>query len=319
MSDVYVSHFASALGSKVQTVEQAEKAGQLFSPAAALRDAGFESHHICPDDENSYHLAARAFADSGIDPQAIDAMIYSTCLPLNGNIGDVGNTENFADSRDVKHLMRFPASKLQAEFGMDNAFIIGLNQQACTGMLGALRIARNMLYSEDGLKQILCITADRFPQNAIYEQAYNLISDGAAACLVSREAQGFRLLDIHHISNGAMVNASDDETVGSYFNYTCRLIDEALERAAYTMQDIRWVVPQNTNRKAWNILSGLLNLQSSQAFFPVMGQTGHVISADNIINLEQLQQSEQLSSGDRVLTFMAGFGSNWQCAILEAI
>jgi 3-oxoacyl-[acyl-carrier-protein] synthase-3 len=316
MSDVFLSHFSSALGSKVQTVEQAEKAGQLFSPAAALRDAGFESHHICPDDENSYHLAARAFADSNIDPQAIDAMIYSTCLPLNGDVGDTGN---FADSRDVKHVMRFPASKLQAEFGMDNAFIIGLNQQACTGMLGALRIARNMLYSEDGLKQILCITADRFPQNAIYEQAYNLISDGAAACLVSREAQGFRLLDIHHISNGAMVNASDDETVGSYFNYTCRLIDEALERAACTMQDIRWVVPQNTNRKAWNILSGLLNLQSSQAFFPVMGQTGHVISADNIINLEQLQQSEQLSSGDRVLTFMAGFGSNWQCAILEAI
>jgi 3-oxoacyl-[acyl-carrier-protein] synthase-3 len=316
MSDVFLSHFSSALGSKVQTVEQAEKAGQLFSPAAALRDAGFESHHICPDDENSYHLAARAFADSNIDPQAIDAMIYSTCLPLNGDVGDTGN---FADSRDVKHVMRFPASKLQAEFGMDNAFIIGLNQQACTGMLGALRIARNMLYSEDGLKQILCITADRFPENAIYEQAYNLISDGAAACLVSREAQGFRLLDIHHISNGAMVNASDDETVGSYFNYTCRLIDEALERAACTMQDIRWVVPQNTNRKAWNILSGLLNLQSSQAFFPVMGQTGHVISADNIINLEQLQQSEQLSSGDRVLTFMAGFGSNWQCAILEAI
>ena len=316
MSNVYLSHFSSALGSRVQSVEQAEEAGQLFSPAAALRDAGFESHHICPDDENSYHLAARTFADSGIDPQAVDAIIYSTCLPLNG---DVGNTEKFADSRDVKHVMRFPASELQAEFGMDNAFIIGLNQQACTGMLGALRIARSMLYSEEGLKQILCITADRFPQGAKYEQAYNLISDGAAACLVSREAQGFRLVDVHHISNGAMVNASDDETVGSYFNYTCRLIDEALERAGYTMQDIRWVVPQNTNRKAWNILSGLLSLQSAQAFFPVMAQTGHVISADNVINLEQLQQSGQLSSGDKVLTFMAGFGSNWQCAILEAI
>jgi 3-oxoacyl-[acyl-carrier-protein] synthase-3 len=215
--------------------------------------------------------------------------------------------------------MRFPASTLQAEFGMDNAFIMGLNQQACTGMLGALRIARNMLHGEEGLNRILCITADRFPQNAKYEQAYNLISDGAAACQVSREQQGFRLLDVHHISNGAMVNASDDETVGSYFNYTCRLIDEALERAGYTIQDIRWVVPQNTNRKAWDILSGLLKLQSSQAFFPVMAATGHVISADNIINLSQLQQSEQLCSGDRVLTFMAGFGSNWQCAILEAI
>ncbi len=316
MSVVYVSHLASALGSDTQTVEQAEAADQLVSDAKSLRDAGFESHHVCPVDENSYQLAARAFVESGIDAGTIDAIIYSTCLPVNGNICDV---KKFDCSRDVKHLMHFPASELQAEFGMQNAFVIGLNQQACTGMLGALRLARNMLHGEESLERILCITAERFPQNAKYEQSYNLISDGAAVCLLSREPQGFRLVDVHHITNGAMVNATDDETVGSYFNYTCRLIEEALERAGTVLSEIHWVVPQNTNRKAWQILSRLLGLEPSQAYFPSMATTGHVISADNIINLAALRDSDQLRSGDKILTFMAGYGSNWQCALLEAV
>jgi len=50
-----------------------------------------------------------------------------------------------------------------------------------------------------------------------------------------------------------------------------------------------------------------------------MKQTGHVISADNIINLAELRSSSHLEEGDLVLTFMAGYGSNWQCALLEAV
>jgi 3-oxoacyl-[acyl-carrier-protein] synthase-3 len=316
MNATYVSHLASSLGSNRQSVETADQCHQLVSPAAALRDAGFESHHVCPAGESSYQLAARALEASGIETSNVDVIIYSTCLPLNGNLDDF---RKFEESRDVKHLMHFPASELQAEYGMQNAIVIGLNQQACTGMLGALRLARSMLIAEPDIHRVLCITADRFPNNAKYEQSYNLISDGAAACLVSREKLGFRLIDVHHITNGAMVDASDDETVGSYFNYTCRLIGEALTRAGLAMDEVRFVVPQNTNRKAWQILTSLLALNPAQAFFPSMQSTGHVISADNIINLAALQASGDLNPGDKVLTFMAGYGSNWQCAIMEAV
>jgi 3-oxoacyl-[acyl-carrier-protein] synthase-3 len=316
MSDVYLSHLASALGSRLQSVDDADEAGQLFSQASALRDAGFESHHICADGESAYHLAARAFAKSKAEPSTVDVIVYSTCLPLNGNIR---NGAEFDESGDVKDLMHFPASELQSEFGLGNAFVIGLNQQACTGMLGALRLGRNMLRAEQDLRNVLCITADRFPKAAKYEQSYNLISDGAASCLLSREAQGFRLIDVHHITNGAMVDASDDETVGSYFNYTCSLLQESLARADMEMADIRWVVPQNTNTKAWQILSRLLGLRAEQAYFPSMAATGHVISADNIINLAALADSGELDPGDRIITFMAGYGSNWQCALLEAV
>ena len=315
MSAVYLDHLARSLGSISQTVEAAGAANQLVSPVAALRESGFTSHHVCAPGETAYDLAARALRASNIDASAIDAIVYSTCLPQNGSDSD---TDKYAATGDVKFLMQFPASRLQAEFGMERAIVIGLNQQACTGMLGALRLARNLLQTEAVFSQILCVTADRFPAGAKYEQAYNLISDGGAACIVSREQGGMRLLDVHQISNGAMVAASDDETVGSYFNYTCRLVEETLQRCATSLEDIRWVVPQNTNRKAWRILAGLLGLTEAQAFFPSMQSTGHVISADNIINLAELQQCGELKTGDRILTFMAGFGSNWQSAVLEA-
>ena len=314
MSGVYLGHLASALGSCAESVEDAGRYGRLRSEAGALRDAGFDMHHVCDDVEDSYTLARRAFDASGIDPQVVDAIVFSTCLPANAAANDDGA---FATSRDVKHLMQFPASRLQAEFGMRSAFVIGLNQQACTGMLGALRIARNLLLAEPGIKNVACVTADRFPEHALYEQSYNLISDGAAACLVSRTTGPFRLLDVHHVTNGAMVDANDDETVGSYFNYTSRLINEALQRAGLSMDAIQWVVPQNTNRKAWEILSGLLDIDESQAFFPTMAGAGHVISADNIMNLAALHTAALASPGERVLTVMAGYGSNWQWALLE--
>ena len=45
---------------------------------------------------------------------------------------------------------------------------------------------------------------------------------------------------------------------------------------------------------------------------------GHVIAADNMINLAELQASGRLRAGDLLLLAMAGFGMNWQCVILEA-
>jgi 3-oxoacyl-[acyl-carrier-protein] synthase-3 len=315
MSRIYVSQFGTALGSDRRTVEDAEANGLLVSTAAALRSAGFAVHHRCARDESAYELASRALVASGIDPATIDAIVYSTCLPQNGNLGDPAEFER---SGDVKNLMRFPASELQADFDMHRAFVVGLGQQACTGMLGALRIGRSLLLAERELQNVLCVTADRFPPGAKYEQSFNLISDGAAACLLSRKPARLLLCGVHHISNGAMVRASDDETAASFFSYTCRLVDEALKRAALTLSDIRWIVPQNINSTAMKILGSLMGAEQAQIYHPSIANCGHVISADNIINLSALCSVVPLAAGDRLLTLMAGYGSNWQCALLEA-
>jgi 3-oxoacyl-[acyl-carrier-protein] synthase-3 len=319
MSDCYVGNLSYALGDEISSVEEAGSKGRLLSKPSVLKDAGFKQHHTCTASTSAYDLAHKVLTQLGdaltSDEQPIGAIVYATCLPLNGTITD---DSQFKVSRDVKHLMDFPASHVQADFNLNDALVIGLNQQACTAMLGSLRIAKMLLSTEPDIKQVLCITADRFPPGALYEQSYTLVSDGAAACLVSRQPQAFKIITCHGITNGAMAQASDDETVGSYFSYAHRVILETLHKANLDISDINYVVPQNMNIKAWQILSRLLKLDFERVCFPTLPDVGHVISGDNIINLKHLQDSGQIKSGDRILLFMAGYGLNWQCVILEA-
>jgi 3-oxoacyl-[acyl-carrier-protein] synthase III len=316
---VHVHDLAYALGSRAQTVEEAERAGLLLSGAAALKEAGFHRHHVCPPEETAYDLAKRAVEQIRPRLRDVSAIVYCTCLPVNGSAGGAADLARFEQSRDVKHLMDFPASHLQADLGLERAQVLGLNQQACTSMLGSLAVARALLAAEPAWSQVLCVSADRFPAGARYEQTYNLISDGAAACLVSREPRGLRLLATHAVTNGAMARAGDDETAGSYFSYAHRVIHETAARAGISLSEVDWIVPQNTHAKAWLVLSRLLKIDPERVYGPSGADTGHVISADNVINLKHLLDSGRARRGQKVLLFMAGYGLNWSCALLEVV
>jgi 3-oxoacyl-[acyl-carrier-protein] synthase-3 len=215
--------------------------------------------------------------------------------------------------------MEFPASRLQADFGLDSAVVFGLTQQGCTGMLGAMRLADALLARESGWARVLCVAADRFPAGAIYEQSYNLISDGGAACVVSTVPRGFRLVAAHQITNGGLSSATNDESVGTLFSYLPRLVRDCVSRACLSMADIDWVVPQNTNHNAWQILARLLGVDPARVWQESLSETAHAISADNIINLMSLRDAGRVRPGERILLVMAGHGLNWQAVVLEAM
>ncbi len=314
--NIYLHDPVYALGDTTYSVEQSVKASRTVSSAETLREAGFVSHHVCSPELGVEDLSVRTASQLGECLDTVSTVIFSTCLPMNGSVGSFAD---FRASRDVKHLMDFPASRLQAACGLQETQVIGLNQQACTGMLGGIRLARALLQSEADVDDILCITADRFPCDAIYEQSYNLISDGGAAVVVSRLERGFRVIGCHQITNGALVQASDDEVVGTYFNYTHRLIQESLAKIDAGMGDIDWIVAQNMNIKAWQILARLLSFDSERVYFESLPEVGHVISGDNIINLKKLDDSNAIRPGEKLLLIMAGYGMNWQSVILEKV
>src|SRR5262249_53510743 len=133
--EVFVDHLSFALGDEVNSIEESAGRNRLVSDVSVLREAGFLQHHACAESTDAYQLAQAAVRPITNVLDRVGAIIYSTCIPLNGN---VGRADSYRASRDVKHLMDFPASRLQAEFGLEQAAVIGLNQQACTGMLGSL-------------------------------------------------------------------------------------------------------------------------------------------------------------------------------------
>lgn len=316
MSELYLETMSFALGEEAKSLEESVAAGRTLSPASAFRDAGFGQHWLADPQTSAFDLALRACRQLETDWQSIDALIYATCLTLNGNLG---TWQDFERTRDVKHLLDYPASHLQAALEIPQASVIGLNQQACTSVLGSIRLARGLLLAEPEIRRILCVSADRFPEAAIYEQAYNLISDGASAFTLSREPRGYRVLSCAALTNGALAQANDDETVGSYFSFTCKVIKDALRHARIQAQDITWVVPQNTNLKAWQILSRVLGIAFERVYAKTLAEFGHIISSDNIVNLMDLEQKQVLQSGDKLLLCMAGYGLNWQAVVLEKV
>lgn len=316
-SNVYLDDVVYALGERKTHVTESEEAGRLRSTAADLIGGGFAWHHLAAPGTSAYDLAKAAVTQlpAAVLADGFDAILYATCLPINGSVADV---DAWRADGDVSALMDFPASRLQADFSLDRAVTIGLTQQGCTTLLGALRMAATLLTSEPDWQRVLCVGADRFPDGAGYEQAYNPVSDGAAACVVGREPAAFRLISAHQITNGGLVQASDDERVGAYFSYTRLLVTEALARAGLQAGDLAWVVPQNTNRAAWQIMARVLGIDIERVWQPSLPDVGHVTAADNLINLVALVDSGRLRPGERVLLLMAGHGLNWQSVILEA-
>lgn len=314
MTRVYLNRIAFALGEIVREVEEAHRTGLVQSSPEQLRLAGFRSHHTCERGTTSYDLASRAVAGLGRLPSPMGAILWATCLPANATMGD---DSDFLVSGDVKDLMRYPASRLQAELGLDDAIVVGVGQQACTGLLGALRIARALQLSEPDLDPILCITADRFPHGASYEQAYNLVSDGAVACTVSREPGPFELLGVEQLTNGGLAYADDDQTVGAFFTHTCSVIERLCSRLGLTPADVDWVVPQNTNVRVAPILARLLGIAEERVHSPSVGEMGHLIAGDAFVNLVDLHASGRTRPGQLVAMPIAGYGLNWQCAMFE--
>ena len=301
-----------SLGEEPYTVEQSSDRGRLFSDPYALRAGGFHQHHVAGVETTALDLAQRAVAGIGDAVNGCDAIVFATALLESAvRSGD----ERFAETRDVRWLMDFNGCALQAALDLD-AQVFGLTQQACTGLLGAMRLARCLIEAGD-CRRVLCVTADRFPSGARYEQAYNLISDGAAAGVLSRGGSGFRLLGWDHVTDGRRRTCGDEATLGSYFAGTARSVAAACARAAMVPRELDWLVTQNTHTSASRVLASILEIPAHRVAQPTLGEVAHVISADVLINLGALVGSGEMKPGDRIALTMAGYGAHWQSLILE--
>ena len=307
--DAFIFDISFALGSRRQSLEVAQQNSQLVSSVDQLQRAGFGSHWIAGELQTAYDLAFESVKQMP-SVSDCDLIVYATCLPQSAS---VKTAWDFNSNADVRHLMDFPASHLQVDFDIVDSAIVGLNQQGCTSALGAIRLARSLLLTEPGWSSALCLTSDRFPHGALYEQSYSLISDGAASFRMSANDGEFRVVACHHIANGGMALSDDDETAGAYFTYVHRLLTEL------GIEQLDWVVPQNMNVAAWRVMAGVLGIDHNRVWNPTLHEIGHVISSDALINLKSLQESGRLKARDRVALVMAGYGMHWQAVVLEAM
>jgi 3-oxoacyl-[acyl-carrier-protein] synthase-3 len=307
-----LSAISYALPRERVTVEELEARGLIESGAARLRSLGFA--HAYLSDEPAETLAAGAVEQllkaNDVDPESIQALFYAGAIPLSHQARGSGG---FLDA------FCYPAAKLQYELGLTHAEVIGVGQAGCLGLIRAIDLARDWLSARPEARRVLAVSADVLPSGSPREILYNVISDGACAALVERDAPRNRILVSRHTTKGYYWDpeARKAEIIAAYFPTARHVVLEAIAAAGLVTSDIDHIIPQNVSARSWEILLDLLDLPRARIYDTNIAAKGHVIAGDPLINLHDAQAEGRLVAGERLILFTFGFGANWGCMVLE--
>lgn len=295
--------------------------GLLSGSPETLSSFGFEYAHVANGETNLEMAAAAArqvLCESGSDPSEVGLLLYATALTGSATMAGGPDRDAVLRLDSVAESFQYPASCLQAELELTRAAVAGVDQQGCASLLSALRIGRAMLVAEPPLGSVLCVSADVFPAREPRDLVYNVISDGACAVLLKRDAPN-RILSCAQVTKGSYWDAAavEHEVIAAYFPTARNLITEALSLAGLELDDIALVIPHNVSRRSWDILRGLLGLPEERVYTDNIARVGHTIASDNILNLRDAIDSGRVARGDKLLLFTFGFGLNWSCMVVQ--
>ena len=294
---------------------------QLTSSASTMESFGFESVHVAVA-ESPYELALAAasklLAETGVDRDSIGLLIYGGTP---GSLSFAAATDAEAAAGGVCTMSRFkyPATRLQYDLELHNAWPFAIDQLACTTLLGAARIARSMCLTE-GIERALCVSSEFFPANAGREAIFNCTSDAACAILIERNGIRNRLVSATNVTKGYYwdIEAMRDEIVASYFPTARHVLLRTIADAGWEPSDVDWIIPHNVSARSWEILSSLVRLPRARLFFENIARHGHTLAGDNFINYRDALDGGCIQPGQRVVLFSYGFGAHWTGIAVEA-
>ena len=310
-----LTHVAYSLPSKQLTLTDLEHAGRLTSPAAFLRDLGFEDCRVedgqAALDTLLLQCGRELLACANLESAEVGWLItYSGLEPTHRDRPD-------ANCNPLEQF-RYRLSRAQHELNLSHATGLALSQQGCSGLLSSLDLAARLLATSES-SAALCLAGDALDARSNREILYNLMSDAGAAVLVQKHADRNRIVNFHQHAAPYFWDTPNhtDELLAAYFPLAQRVISHCLEEAGRTVQDVTWFVPHNVNRRSWTILAQLLGVRETAIWDKNISRVGHTVSCDHAINLRDMERAGVLHPGDLVVLFTFGFGATWSCMLLE--
>ena len=323
MSSVGIEAVTYYLPSSAPTLAELEERGALRGSASTLAAFGFHHARVAESESHvdmAMHAVRALLDETGTAPEDIDLVLYAGALTSSSTMECApAPAGSVLHMRDLMDFFKYPVSRLQSELDFANASVAGIDQQGCAAIFSGVRLARATLLAEPDVRTVLCVSADRLPHGASREVVYNLVSDGACAMLLRREASRNRIVATHQVTKGAFWDSGslENEIIAAYFPTARTVIEDTLRKAGVTLDDIAWVIPHNVSLRSWEILLGLIGCPREKLFSANISRVGHTIAADNFINLRDATDAGLLRQGDLLLLFTFGYGLNWSCMVLE--
>ncbi|WP_185732285.1 3-oxoacyl-ACP synthase [Burkholderia sp. Bp8963] len=300
-----IAHVAYYLPDRINDVRHwGQKTGQSDATMTRLEQAGVRRFHEAAG-QTALSLAANAIetllATATLAPDTINCLVY--VHTLQGSI--------------APPPLSLP--KLLCErFGFVNAEAFSFAQQHCASSLGALRVIRAMLIARPAINRVLLVGADVMPIDAERRiGAAGLLSDGACAALIERDAEVNRVLALasHSSGNGwrGMLGEVEPRFAAQYFLAARRLIKQAADEAHVPLAEIQRILPSHLDLPAWHRIIKSLGLAPTCLFANNFTRIAHVTVSDPFINLADC---DGLIPGKPFLLYAQGVGGFSVAALL---
>lgn len=225
--------------------------------------------------------ARRTLSLAGVAPGEIDALFFcSTQFP-----GDA-----------IQHI-GFNV-RLLGGLGLTNAFPIGVTLNNCTAFLGAITMAVAMVDCGHW-RNALLVTADKCMDENIRMTNFALLSDGAAACLVSRDPKpGYELVAQAFAPSEQPIENNRGKDDPQLYQ---RVIAQITKQSPVPLSDVKRVLCSNIFKPVTQLKESKLGFRRGQLFLDNVPKYGHCFSADTAINLVDCESQGILVQGDHIL------------------
>lgn len=324
---------ASYLPERWMTAAEIAAASSIPEPVL-VEKFGIRGKHIAAPDEHVSDLSVRAaerlLARHDVDPAVVDAVVY------------FGSTwKDYA----VWQAAPWIAHRL----GCTNAFAIEYDNVS-HGAPVALRLCRNFLLAEPGLRTILAVAASRESYLLDYDNERSRFmfsfGDGAAAALLARDHPANELLESHAITDGSLslqvkvpaggsvepayrpdgngarhfLDVVDPAAMKERLDATSldnfvRVAEQACARSGVALADVAYVCGIHMKRSMHELLLSRLGVDESRASY--LDDTGHMSGVDPLLALDRAVRAGALGDGDLVLLLAAGTGYTWAATLLR--
>ncbi|NGX60947.1 MAG: 3-oxoacyl-[acyl-carrier-protein] synthase 3 [Chlamydiae bacterium] len=289
---------------------------------------GMRERRIARADEFTSDMGAKAAEEAlkraGKTAQEIDLILVATITP--------------------DYLFPSTAALIQSVLKAPQAAAFDF-QAACTGFLYGLSLAKGFI--ESGIYQnILLIASEKLSSIVDYQDRNTcvLFGDGAAAAVISNSGPGFSIRESCLGADGEVANLlflpaggcrkpATAETVKNgehflamegkeVFKHAVRRMEaaakECLRLADLPEAEIDWLVPHQANERIIDAIAKRFSIDESKVFKTVH-KYGNTSASAVAIALDELLQTEEISSGENVLLVAFGAGFTWGATLLTAI
>jgi 3-oxoacyl-[acyl-carrier-protein] synthase-3 len=274
--------------------------------------------------------ARKALYYSGLDASEIDLVIWS--------------------GEEVKEYRNWPVGpKIQKEMGLMNAWSFDM-QQRCGTTLVAMKVAQDMIRTDNDFKNVLIVSGYRNSDLIHYSNPrvrwMYYLAAGGAACILQRNCPWNEILESQFISDGSFAwdvyvpqgGSAEPMTVAglekkrqyldvmdpegmkerlerlSLSNWL-KCIDQALAKSGLKRNNVDYLATLLVKRSAHDYLVDQLGLTPEQTRY--LGEFGHHGQNDQILSLDLALEEGRLNDGDLVLMISAGIGYAWNAMTLR--